>query len=110
MRGVNLIAVLTRSPFSNLRPFTSLASKLAGQVSSVKIYLFYDGVLAAKKGASVEAEVRELTQKGVTVIVDGREFRARGLGPMVEGVKALDHPVSELVDDIMEENSRVILV
>ncbi len=42
--------------------------------------------------------------------MDGSEFKARGLGRMLDDVKALDHPVSELVDDIMEENSRVIFV
>lgn len=111
MEELTAILVLTGSPFSKVaETFLDLANSLAEQVSNAKVYLFYDGVLAAKKGNQMETTLRDLAQKGVKVIVDGREFKARGLGEMAEGLEALDHPVSELVDDIMEENSRVIVL
>jgi sulfur relay protein TusB/DsrH len=111
MEEVSAIVVLTQSPFSDVAgAFFNIMNSLANQISEIKLYLFYGGVLAVKKDTRLEAKMRELTQKGVVIIVDGREFNARGLGRIIEGVKVLDHPVSELVDDIMEENSRVIFV
>jgi len=111
MKETTAILILTRSPFSEAaRRFFSLLDSISRQASGVKVYLFYDGVLAAKKGNRMEAEVKAFIQKGVKVIVDGREFKARGLGEMSEGLEVLEHPVSELVDDIMAENSRAIVV
>ena len=111
MKEPTAILILTRSPFSEAaRGFFRLLNLIAKRASGVKVYLFYDGVLAAKKGNRMEAEVRDLAQKGVKVIVDGREFKARGLGEMSEGLEVLEHPISELVDDIMLENSRTIVV
>jgi len=76
----------------------------------VKIYLLYDGVVAAKKGCNVAGKIEEYIQKGVRIVVDDKEFQARGLGEMIEGVEVLNNPVSDLVSDVMKENSRVIVV
>ena len=74
-----------------------------------KIYLLYDGVVAAKKGYAA-SDIKKLIKKRVAVFVDLQEFKARGFDALIDGVKVLDNPVSELVDDIMRENSRVIVV
>ena len=64
------ILVLTGSPFSEVtRTFLDLANSLAEEVSEARVYLFYDGVLAAKKGNQMETTLRDLAQKGVQVIV-----------------------------------------
>ena len=111
MKEPTAILILTRSPFSEAaQAFFRLLNSIAKRASGVKVYLFYDGVLAAKKDNRMEAEIREFVQKGVQVIVDEREFKARGLGEMSEGLEVLEHPVSEMVDDIMAENSRAIVV
>jgi len=111
MMGVAAVFVLTRSPFSEVsQRFLSLVGSAVDLVKDVRLYLFYDGVLAARKGGQVEKVLEGLITAGVRVITDGTEFKARGLAEMAKGIEVLSHPVSELVEDIMDENSRLILV
>ena len=103
-----LILVLTRSPFLDIsQRILSLPGLMATRLE-VKVYLLYDGVVAAKTGCV--GEIEECIRKGVRFVVDAREFQARGLSKMIEGVEVLENPVSDLVDDVMKENSRVIIV
>lgn len=109
-----VVLVLTRSPFLDVSQ-RILSSFLATGVE-VKVYLLYDGVVAAKKGFgsrgifNFKALIERYIQKGVRIVVDGRECQARGLDDLIEGVEVLDAPVSDLVDDIMNRNNRVIFV
>ncbi len=84
--------------------------KAAGQLQSagneVTLFLIENGVIAARKGSDVGAELAALARGGVRVVVDDVSCSARSITQFADGVASSN--IDHLADLIVEGSDKVL--
>lgn len=84
--------------------------KAAGQLQSagneVTLFLIENGVIAARKGSDLGAEIAALARGGVRVVVDDVSCSARSITQFADGVASSN--IDHLADLIVEGSDKVL--
>jgi len=108
--------IITKAPAESGAVANALQMARGAQFSGNRIALFLisDGVWLAKAGQKNRAfnEFCELLNKGVRVTLSQEHLEAAGMGrgELVDGVDIVKKVYDEMVDQVMEQWNRVVVV
>jgi len=105
----NYVFIESRDPFDS--PDTSFLAETAASLkklgNDVTVFLVQNGVLATRKQAR-KSHLPQLLESGVTVIADDFSLRERGIRFDECRTNIRIAPIDQLVDLIVQENTKAI--
>lgn len=107
---VTAFSTSTKDPAQILR--TAVAKRKEG--AAVTIYLVGDGVYLARKGQgnATSSILEEAVSAGARLIVSDDHWKASGMpaGSLLEGAELVERSCKDLVERVMEEWDKVVVV
>jgi hypothetical protein len=103
------VLVESRDPFESrdVSYFYGLAADLAAKGEQVTLFLVQNGVLVSRKGAKGNP-LDDLVKGKVEVLADSFSLRERGIQNSERHLSVKPSDISNLVDQIMEEGTKVL--
>ena len=83
-----------------------LAGDLREAGDQVTLFLVENGVLAARPGNRLGAELGQLKEKGVEILAEEISLQARGIRQVAEGIQVSN--MDRLADLIVQETDKVL--
>ena len=82
------------------------ATGLKKQGNEVTLYLIENGVLAARKGATIAKQLSETAKAGVKVLAEDSSLQTRGVTALADGVASAT--IDTLADLVLDGSDQVI--